>query len=118
MLGSEPTPTGYVTEVSERLHHYCRTSSNLKKLLPSVEKNLPKIQKSKFSKIPMLGSEPTPTGYVAEVSERLHHYCRTSSNLKKLLTTMTTTTTTKTTTTTTSRYCKSSPPGGFATQWS
>ena len=85
MLGSEPTPTGYVAEVSERLHHYCRTSSDLKKLLPSVEKNLPKIQKSKFSKIPMLGSEPTPNGYVTEVSERLHNYCRTSSNLNKLL---------------------------------
>ena len=66
MLGSEPTPTGYVTEVSERLHHYCRTSSNLKKLLPSAEKNSQKIQNSKYSKIPMLGSEPTPTRYVAE----------------------------------------------------
>ena len=45
-LGSEPTPTGYVTEVTERLHHYSRTSSDLKKLLPSIEKNSPKIQKS------------------------------------------------------------------------
>ena len=31
--------------------------------------------------IPMLGSELTPTGYVTEVSERLHYYCRTSSDL-------------------------------------
>ena len=84
-LESEPTPTRYVTELTERLHKYSRTSSDLRKLLPLVEKNSPKIQKSKFSKILTLGSEPSSTGYVTEVSERLHHYCRTSSNLKKLL---------------------------------
>ena len=90
MLESKPTPNGHVTEVTERLLQYSRTSSDLKKLLPSVEKNLLKIKKSKFSKILTLGYEPTPTRYVTEVSERLHHFCRTSSDLKKLLTTTTT----------------------------
>ena len=50
MLGSEPTPTGYVAEVSERLHHYCRTSSDLKKMFPSVEKKFIKNSKIKISK--------------------------------------------------------------------
>ena len=73
MLGSETTSTGYVTELTERLHQYSRTSSDLRKLLPSVEKNSPKIQKSKFSKILKLGSAPTPTEHLTKISERLHH---------------------------------------------
>ena len=72
-MGSEPTPTGYVTEVTERLHPYSSTSSDLKKLLNLIEKYSLKIQKSKFSKILTLRSEPTPTGYVTKVSERLHY---------------------------------------------
>ena len=79
-MESEPTSIGYVIEVTKRLQKYSRTSSDLKKLLPSDEKkNSPKIKKAKFKKIPILGSEPIPTGYVTKVSERVHHYCRTSS---------------------------------------
>ena len=86
-LRPEPTSNGYLIEVTERLHHYSGTNRDLKKLLPSNEKNknMLKIQKSKFPKILTLGSEPTPTGYVTEVTERLHHYSSTSSDLKKLL---------------------------------
>ena len=50
-----------------------------------TKKNLPKIQKSKFPKIPALRPEPTSNGYLIEVTERLHHYSRTNSDLKKLL---------------------------------
>ena len=72
-MGSEPTPTGYVAEVTERLHHNSSTSSDLKKLLNLIEKNSPKIQKSKFSKILMLRSNATSAGYETKVSERLHY---------------------------------------------
>ena len=50
-----------------------------------TKKNLPKIKKSKFPKIPALRPEPTSNGYLIEVTERLHHYSRTNSDLKKLL---------------------------------
>ena len=55
MLGSEPTPTGYMAEVSEKLHHYCRTNGDLKKLFPSVEKKFVKNSITKIFKNPHVG---------------------------------------------------------------
>ena len=55
MLGSETTPTGYVTELTERLHQYSRTSSDLKKWLPLLEKKFTKNSKIKIFKNPHVG---------------------------------------------------------------
>ena len=62
MLGSEPTSNGYVIEITTRLHHYSRTSSDLKILLPSSEKTkiCQKFKNQNFQKSSRWGAQTYP----------------------------------------------------------
>ena len=61
MLEAEPTPTLYVTGVTERLHPYSRTCSDLKKWLPLLEKKIhQKLINQNFQKSPRWGLSLPP----------------------------------------------------------